>query len=86
MHDFPVYLFYYDLKSKTQNLELFNIHKIWSVPYDQQPNNLRQLGEAIIADHECHNTDQLIIQRSFDSMVTRARLCIRAEGYPFPDE
>ena len=59
-------------------------HKIWSVPHDQQPNNLRQLREAIIA--ECHNIDQQIIQRSFDSMVTRARLCIRAEGHQFPDE
>ncbi len=59
-------------------------HKIWNVPHDQQPNNLRQLREAIIA--ECRNIDQQIIEQSFDSMVTRARLCIRAGGCQFPNE
>ncbi len=59
-------------------------HKIWSVPHDQNPNNLRQLNsyEAILLNA----TIQQIIQRSFDSMVTLARRGIHAEGHAFPDE
>ena len=59
-------------------------HKIWSVPHHQQPKNLRRLHEVIIA--QCHNIDRAMIQRSFDNMVTRARLCIRAGGHAFPNE
>ena len=48
-------------------------HKIWSVRHDQQPNNVRQLHEAIIA--VCSDINMQIIQRSFDSMVKHANTC-----------
>jgi hypothetical protein len=41
-------------------------HRICNVPHDEQPNNLRQLREAIFTDSR--NIDQQIIQRSFDCM------------------
>lgn len=59
-------------------------HKIWSVLLDQQPNNLSQLREAIIA--ECRNIDVETIQRSFHSMVERARLSILAGRHNFPGD
>lgn len=59
-------------------------HRIWNVPHDQQPKNLEQLRAAIVT--ECRNIDHQIIQRSFDTMVTRARRCINAGGHAFQDE
>ena len=59
-------------------------YMIWNVPLDQQPNNLRQLREAIVM--ECNTMDQATIQRSFDAMVSRARLCINAGEQAFADE
>ena len=58
--------------------------KIWNVVLDQQPNNLRQLREAIVM--ECNTMHQATIQRSFDAMVSRARLCINTDGQALADE
>ena len=57
-------------------------HKVWNVPLHYQPNNLRQLREAIVTEFSYMN--QQTIQRSRDAMATQARLCIRAGA--FPDE
>ena len=34
----------------------------------------------------CESLEPLMIQRSFDAMVSRARRCIRARGHAFSDE
>ena len=59
-------------------------HQIWNVPHDEQPHNLRELREAIVA--ACRNLDAQMIRNSFDCMLTRARKCILAAGHAFPNE
>ena len=59
-------------------------HKVWDVPHDQQPHNLREFCEAIVM--AWHNLEQKMIQNAFDCMFSRARRCNRAGGYAFADE
>lgn len=59
-------------------------HKIWNVPVNQQPQNLLQLRQSI--QRECNNLDRQMIQRAFDGMVSRTRLCIDQRGRAFRNE
>ena len=52
--------------------------RIWNVPHDEQPNNLRQLREAIVT--ECRNIDQQTIQRSFDCRSHEQHVASMQEG------
>ena len=58
--------------------------KMWNVPINDQPQNLRELREAI--RRECGNLERQMIQRAFDGMVSRARHCIEVGGQAFPNE
>ena len=59
-------------------------HQIWNVPHEEQPRNLRELREAIV--RACHNLEPMMIQNSFDCMLTRARNCILVGGNAFSNE
>ncbi len=53
--------------------------QIWNVPHDQQPQNLEKLRNAIVA--ALRNLEQPMIRHSFDTMVSRARQCIRVRSH-----
>ena len=59
-------------------------NSIWKVPVDDQPKNLAQLREAIIA--ACHRVDRDMISRSFDAMLSHCRKCIENDGHTFQNE
>ena len=55
-----------------------------SIPHEKQPQNMRQLRDAIVL--VCESLEQHMIHRSFDAMVSHAKRCIRARGHAFSNE
>ena len=59
-------------------------NSIGKVPVNDQPKDLGQLREAIIA--ACHRVDRDMISHSFDAMVSPCRKCTENNGHTFQNE
>jgi len=59
-------------------------HKIWSQDVRMQPNNVRELKEAI--RNKCADLDPAMIREAFQGMVHRAMKCLNVNGYTFSNE
>ena len=59
-------------------------HKIWTVPRNQQPQNIDELKRAI--RRECEAIPRDMIFDAFHAMVDRCQRCINSNGHCFENE